>query len=99
MAKKWIINDGDLIIGDAEFHEDLIPTGRKRSNTVGGGRWHFDKVKNIIYFWGKSGDFGQATKKQFDDSFKQPSIEKAEIVFSHEKDLLKILMQNCNKSK
>jgi len=99
--RKFIINDEDLILGDVEFHEELICEGRERNKTVGGGRWHFDRSKNIIYFWGMSSDFGQATKKQFEESFKQPSVEDATQVFSNKKDFLEVMKEyeeNCNKS-
>jgi hypothetical protein len=99
--RKWIINDEDLILGDVEFHEDLICKGRERNKTVGGGRWHFDRSNNTIYFWGKSVDFGQVTEKQFEESFKQPSVEDANVVFSHKMnfiDVLKEIEENCNKS-
>lgn len=101
MARKWIINDGDLILGNVEMHEDLLGSDRERKETVGGGRWHVDLIKDVIYFWGKSIDFGQVTEKQFEDAFKQPSVEKMEIVFSHGMDLVAILKEieeNCNKN-
>ena len=101
MAHKFIINDGDLILGDVEFHEELVCKGRERNKTVGGGRWYFNKIANTIYFWGKSVDFGQASKEQFDDSFKQPSVERATIVFSNKENLLDVMKEieeNCNKS-
>lgn len=83
MAKKFVINDGYLILGDVEFHEDLVKSKcRNKSKTVGGGMWHFDKPNNTIYFWGHSVDYGQVTKEQLDAAFKQPSIENAKIVFT-----------------
>lgn len=81
VAKKFVINDGWLIIGQVEFHEDLIKN-RDRSKTVGGGRWVYVKETNSIYFYGESTDFGQVTKEQFDAAFKQPSVENATIVFT-----------------
>jgi hypothetical protein len=101
MARKWIINDEDLILGDVEFHEELVCKGRDKEKTVGGGRWHYDRDANIIYFWGKSVDFGQATEKEFINAFKQPSVEQATIVFSLKldfKDVLKEYEEKCNKT-
>jgi len=101
MAHKWIINDEDLILGDVEFHEELVCKGRDRNKTIGGGRWHFDRKANIIYFWGKSIDFGQVTEEQFEFSYKQPSVEQAEIFFSKEKEFQEVLKEykeKCNKS-
>ena len=78
MARKWIINDGDLIIGDVEMHDEK----RDRNKTLGGGYWYFDRSKNVIFFWGKSIDFGQVSKDVFDAAFKQPSVEQAKLFFS-----------------
>jgi len=102
MARKWIIDDEYLILGDVELHEDLVSKGRDRNKVRGGGRWHFDRQANIMYFWGKSIDFGQATKEDFDKVYKQPSVEQATIVFSHKLnliDIIKEIEENCNKSK
>jgi hypothetical protein len=88
MAKKFIINDCDLILGNVEFHEDLLH-GRDRSKTIGGGYWH--KTSKTIYFYGSSFDLGKVTKEQFDAANKRPSIENMEIIFSTEESLEKIL--------
>jgi hypothetical protein len=89
MAKKFIINDGDLIFGNVDFHENLIPKDMERSKTVGGGYWY--KSSKTIYFYGSSFDFGKATKEQFDAAIKSPSIEKIKIIFSTEESLEKTL--------
>lgn len=78
MARKWVINDDWLILGDVEFHEDLLSGDRKQRNTAGGGRWHVDRERKVIFFYGKSIDFGQATKEEFEHAFKQPSVEHSE---------------------
>lgn len=93
MAHKLVINDDDLILGDVEFHEDLLTGDRKQKTTAGGGRWHRDIERNVIFFWGKSVDFGQATKKEFDYSFKQPSVEHHEIFFSLKTDFKDVLKE------
>jgi len=98
-AKKFVINDGDLILGQVEFHEELVKD-RDRSKTVGGGRWHFDKDNNTIYFYGDSTDFGSVTKEQFDAVFKQPSLSRVNIVFSNKMFLSDVMKEinekNCN---
>lgn len=81
MAQKFVINDGILILGNVEFHEDLVKN-RDRSKTIGGGRWYSDKESNTVYFWGTSCDFGQVTEEQFNESIKQSSLLKKNIVFS-----------------
>lgn len=99
--RKFIINDGYLIIGDVEFHEDLVSKSSDKNKTAGGGRWHIDRDKKIIYFWGNSVDFGQVTKEEFDAAFKQPSVEMFDIVFSHKTDfndvINEIMEKNNNK--
>ena len=91
MARKFVINDGDLILGQVELHEDLVKH-RDRSKTVGGGYWYNHRETKTIYFYGKSIDFGQVTKEQFDNSFKQPSVEDSNVVFTHESDISHYLL-------
>jgi hypothetical protein len=101
MAHKFIINDGYLILGDVEFHEDLISKGRDKHKTVGGGRWHVDKERNVIFFYGKSVDFGKVKQKDFDEAFKQPSVERMGNFFSEKENFEEVLKEYeefCNKS-
>lgn len=81
MAHKFVINNGYLILGDVEIHEQLVK-GMDKSKTIGGGRWHFDKAINTIYFYGKSIDFGKVTKEQFETALKSQSLQRHTIVFS-----------------
>ncbi len=92
MARKFVINDGDLIIGDVDYHWQLLK-GRDKSKTVGGGRWFYDKEANTIYFYGESHDYGCVSKEAFDSSFKQPSVENANIIFSHKDRFLAVLKE------
>lgn len=101
MASKWIINDGYLIIGDVEFHVDLVCKGRDKHKTIGGGRWNYDREANVIYFYGISIEFGQVTEEEFNNAFKQPSVEQATIFFSNSLEFHKVLEEYreiCNKS-
>lgn len=82
MAKKFIINDGDLILGHVKYHENLVTGDRERDKTIGGGFWHHDRNTNVMWFWGTSRDFGNVTKKQFDDAIKEQIVEDSEIYFS-----------------
>lgn len=54
MAKKYILVNGELRIGDVERHEDL-----KRPDDVvtGGGLWHIDTLNRKIYLYGASTQF------------------------------------------
>lgn len=80
--QKWIINDGNLIIGNVEIHDELHSGKMDRNKTIGGGKWLIDKKNNIMYFFGRSIDYGQVTKEEFEKSHKQPSIDKYTIYFS-----------------
>jgi len=103
MARKWVINDDDLILSNSvEFHEDLLTGDRKHKATVGGGLWYNDREKGVIFFYGRSVDFGQVTERQFDYAFKQPSVEHAKTFFSLKtnfEDVLKEYEIFCNKNK
>lgn len=97
VAKKFVINEGYLILGQVEMHEDLV-RGRDYGKTVGGGRWQVDEQdKNTIYFYGSSVDFGKVTKEQFDAAFKQPSLERMNIIFSEKEFFSDVLKENREK--
>lgn len=97
IAKKFVINDGWLILGQVELHEELV-RGRDYGKTVGGGRWHVDEQdRNTIYFYGSSVDFGKVTREQFEESFKQPSLERMNVIFSEKENLNDVLIENREK--
>jgi hypothetical protein len=89
---KFVINDGNLIIGDVEVHYELVKD-RDVSKTTGGGKWHYDRDKNIIYFYGKSIDYGKVTEEEFNNSFKQPSVEQAKIIFSEKETFEEVIAE------
>ena len=93
--QKFIINNNNLIVGEVEFHEDLLHEAN-RYLTAGGGRWHIDEETNTIYFYGSSVDFGKVTKEQFENAYKRPNIEAMNIIFS-EKEYLCDVMDEQNK--
>lgn len=84
--RKFIINDNELIMGDVEFHKDLIGINRSSDKTIGGGLWHWDEEKNAVYFWGISTDFGGVTKDQFEGAVKNslisPFMDESKFLFS-----------------
>lgn len=96
MVQKFVINDNYLILGNVELHEDLVKD-RDSSKTVGGGRWYYDRDKNTMYFWGKSIQFGQVTREEFDNAIKQPSVERAAVVFSYLEDFKAVVKQSQQK--
>jgi hypothetical protein len=60
MAKKFIINNGNLVMGHVEYHKELLSDHTK---TVGGGWWEYNKEKDIMYLYSRSMDFGQAKRE------------------------------------
>jgi hypothetical protein len=60
MAKKFIINNGNLVMGHVDFHKELV---KDHSTTKGGGWWEYDKEENIMYLYSRSIDFGQAKRE------------------------------------
>lgn len=96
MAQKFVINDNCLILGNVELHVDLVKN-RDSSKTTGGGRWYYDKGKNTMYFWGKSMEFGQVTREEFDKAFKQASVERAAVIFSYLEDFEAVLKESQQK--
>lgn len=93
-AKKFVINDGDLIMGQVEMHEELVQ-GRDRNKTTGGGRWHVED--NTIYFYGSSVDFGKITKEQFNTARKQPSLLHFAIIFSEKEYMSDVIKEQLAK--
>ena len=77
--RKFVINDGDLILGDVDFHHQL---GADTALTTGGGEWHYDVETKTIYFYGESLKFGRVTKEQFNAASKTPSVERCNLVFN-----------------
>ena len=71
MAKKFIINDGNLILGDVEYHSEL---SKNNSKTIGGGHWRIDHDEEILYLYGKSIEFGPVSEKEIELSNKPDSI-------------------------
>ncbi len=63
MARKFIIQDNTLKVGNVVMHEDL-KNEQSNEPVLGGGYWYIDREKNILYLYGKSIDFGRVTKKE-----------------------------------
>ena len=92
MAQKFIINDGVLILGQVELHEQLLRGSLEREKTVGGGYWTKDHKTKTLYFYGKSYDFGRVTEEQFNNAIKSSFVQAAsKIVFSCEDSLDAVL--------
>ena len=79
MAQKFVINDNRLILGQVDFHKELCKDNTK---TVGGGYWHLDSERGILYLYGISVDYGPVTKAQLEAADKFPYGEKFTIFFT-----------------
>lgn len=68
-ARKFIVvkDSGSLaltlIAGVVEYHKELVGKNRTKEDVVGGGRWHWDKEKKTVLFYGKSWDFGSVSQE------------------------------------
>jgi hypothetical protein len=89
MAKKFIITAEKFIMGNVDFHKDLV--SRMRTDTfptLGGGRWDADKDKKILYLWGESHDFGFARPEQIktamesEETFMSQSLHGFQVKYS-----------------
>ena len=84
LEKKFVICDGVLIMGQVEFHHDLVNKKNIDENKVsGGGNWYYDNQNNTIYFYGESSEFGQVSKEEFEKCFKQSSVIKKTLIFTN----------------
>lgn len=63
MARKYIIQDGDMRMGDVEMHYQLTDKTNPK-HTLGGGYWYIPDDRKVLYLYGKSIDFGDLTIEQ-----------------------------------
>lgn len=110
MATKFIIVDNKIIMGNVEFHAELVKrihplspirhgqlnsrhmsTEKSQSKPIGGGRFHWNKEQNVVYFYDQSFDFGPVTRKQFYDALPNsrisPFMKDCELFFSSKNSL------------
>ena len=65
MARKWIINDNQIIMGNVSLHRDLA---LNHDDTIGGGYYYYLEEDKVMLFYSSSMDFGQVTADQFNDA-------------------------------
>lgn len=63
MAKKFVINNNRLVIGNVECHFEL---SKDNSTTIGGGYWHIDEDKKRLYLYSSSTDYGSIEPDDLD---------------------------------
>lgn len=90
MAQKWVINNGNLVLGDVRYHNELC---RDNTLTKGGGFWYLVKEIKTIYLYGDSTQFGQATKKQLEQTNIPSSLDQYTVVFSTQQSLAKVIKE------
>jgi len=56
LHSKYILEDGNLVLGKVEFHKVLVEI---KENVRGGGLFRFDLDKKECLFFGESHDFGR----------------------------------------
>lgn len=60
--RKFIIEDGYIKLGDVEMHKYLA---FDKTKVISGGFWSNQfEPERILFFWGKSADFGRVTEEQ-----------------------------------
>lgn len=62
MARKWILNGNEIILGNVTFHRELKSAGDR---VHGGGLFSFVEDPTVLLLYGESHDFGQITREQF----------------------------------
>lgn len=85
--KKFIINDNRIILGEVDFHADLL---KDHDKTIGGGYWFFDHLSDTMYLYGASSQFGALTKQQIENASSY-ALEGHKIIYSPELTLQEAL--------
>lgn len=84
MAKKFIICDAGIVMGNVGYHFELA---RGQYNVVGGGRWEFDEANKILFLYSSSIDYGHVSKEEVEKAIKESKIsdryKNCRVLFSH----------------
>lgn len=100
MARKWIVVDNTFIMGNVDFHMDLVPKSSissKYRSVAGGGFWHREKDGDttVIWLFGKSEAFGQCSKIDVELALEEGVVptflSSCKIMFSTSDDFDKVL--------
>lgn len=98
MARKFIIQDNLLKVGNVEMHFEL--KNKKGGRVVGGGFWHINDERTILFLYGKSIDFGSVTADDLREirgtGMASPSIEKMEWKYFDSDKISDVLEQGQN---
>lgn len=95
MHKKFIIYDGSIRLGHVDFHKELGPD---KSLIRGGGWWHLDKEKDIMYLYSSSMDFGYVTRENLIDAIQngmlRPSLKNTKFFHSFKEELYEVMIDS-----
>ncbi|GAH42714.1 unnamed protein product [marine sediment metagenome] len=96
MARKFIIQDDTLRLGNVEMHKEL-QNEQSGNRIIGGGYWYIDNERTTLYLYGKSIDFGKVTIEDLkcikELQLSTPSIEKLEWKW-FDSDLITDVLEN-----
>jgi len=99
---KFIIKNNDLILGHVEYHRQLVDE-KEIYKIIGGGRWEYnpEDYGDVIFFFGKSADFGPVSKFQFETAWEaaktKPEFAKfvnSKVIFSNHDYFLDVLLEH-----
>lgn len=100
MACKFVISNGEIFFATVSYHSEILKDNTK---TIGGGWWHWDEEKKIIYLYGTSSDFGSVTKEQIAEAWKNslisPFWEGCTFIYSDRLKLDDVLSQTDRQEK
>ena len=94
MFPKFIIQDGDLILGWVDSHFLLANKNLDEKNIVGGGWFYMDQDDGTLLLYGMSIEYGTVTAEAVKEAFKTPSVEACEILFSECNDFEQAKVNN-----
>lgn len=99
--RKFIIIDGELVMGTVEHHAELIPSRMYgKIKPIGGGRWEWNKERypNKLFFFGSSYEFKGVTEEQLRDAYENTlvslSFENCEVIYSTKEYFSQVLIEN-----
>lgn len=91
LHSKFIVENGDIIIGKVEFHKELVTD---KSKVRGGGLFQLSDDKKTILFFGKSFDFGEPHEEELIEAVKNKRVFANPLRIHHITDKHKFIWQN-----
>lgn len=97
MNKFIISKSGRLILGNVDYHFELIPKGEV--GCYGGGFWKVDEENNTLILSGESIDYGVPEFKYLKDGYRDYKIiyEGNEVILNRGKEESELYVERINK--